>query len=124
MLAVHKLFSPLAGSDNPIYKEKAVVLIDKPNTEQQSKYNLFKQGYPYLFTGNQIFELTTESLEEYYPTPYTKNATEIAQLITDGKKVSYAKEVADQITQEQFENNMIVIFQALTKCNESAFNPK
>lgn len=124
LLAVHKLFSPLAGSDNPIYKDKAVVLIDKPNTSQQSKYNLFKQGYPYLFSNNQIFELTTESLEEYYPTPHTKNVTEIAQLVTDGKKVSYAQEVANQITQEQFENNMPIIFQALTKSNEIAFNPK
>lgn len=124
LLAVHKLFSPLAGSDNPIYKDKAVVLIDKPNTTQQTKYNLFKQGYPYLFNNNQVFELTTESLEEYYPSPYTKNSSEIAQLVADGKKVEYAKDVAEKITQEQFENNMSVFFNALKKCNESAFNPK
>jgi len=124
LLAVHKLFVPLAGSDNPIYKDKAVVLIDKPNTTQQNKYNSFKQGYPYLFDNNQVFELTTESLEEYYPPQYVKTSAEIAQLVTDGKKVEYAKNVAEQITQEQFENYMVVIFQALTKCNECAFNPK
>ena len=124
LLAVHKLLSPLAGSDNPIYKDKAVVLIDKPNAIQQNKYNLFKQGYPYLFEKNQIFELITESLEEYYPAPYKRTTVEIAQLVTDGRKVAYAKEVANQITQEQFENNMTIIFQALTKSNEIAFNPK
>lgn len=124
LLAVHKLLSPLAGSDNPIYKDKAVVLIDKPNAIQQNKYNLFKQGYPYLFEKNQIFELITESLEEYYPAPYKRTTVEIAQLVTNGRKVAYAKEVANQITQEQFENNMTIIFQALTKSNEIAFNPK
>jgi len=124
LLAVHKLFSPLAGADNPIYKNKAIVLIDKPNSNQQTKYNLFKQGYPYLFKNSQVFELTSESLEEYYPSPYTKNSTEIAQLVTDGKKVEYAKDVAERITQEQFEDSMGVIFKALMKCNELAFNPK
>ncbi len=123
LLAVHKLFVPIAGSDNPIYKEKAIVLIDKPNTTQQNKYNSFKQGYPYLFSNDQIFELTTSTLEEYYPSPYTKNATEIAQLVADKKKAEYAKEVAGKITQDQFESNMEIIFNALKKCNEIAFNP-
>lgn len=123
LLAVHKLFVPIAGSDNPIYKEKAVVLIDKPNATQQNKYNSFKQGYPYLFSNNQVFELTTSTLEEYYPSPYTKNTAEIAQLVADKKKTEYAKEVARKITQEQFENNMVVMFNALKKCNELAFNP-
>lgn len=124
LLAVHKLFSPLAGSENPIYKDKAVILIDKPNSSQQNKYRLFKNAYQYLFDNDQVFELTTESLEEYYPAPYTKNTSEIAGLVADGTKVSYAKEVAEQITQEEFEGNMTVIFNALKKCNDSAFNPK
>lgn len=124
LLAVHKLFVPLAGSDNPIYKDKAVVLIDKPNASQQNKYNSFKQGYPYLFTNNQVFELTKTSLEEYYPSPYTKTTEEIAQLVADKKKTEYAKEVAGQITQEQFESEMEIIFKALERCNELAFNPR
>lgn len=124
LLAVHKLFVPIAGSDNPIYKEKAIVLIDKPNATQQNKYNSFKQGYPYLFNNNQVFELTTSTLEEYYPSPYTKNAAEIAQLVADKKKAEYAKEVAGKITQNEFESNMEIIFNALKKCNEKAFNPK
>ncbi len=124
LLAVHKLFNPLAGSDNPIYKERAIVLIDKQNGDQQHKFEAFKQGYPYLFSNNHVFELTTTTLEEYYPDAYKKNAAEIAQLQADRKKVEYAKEVASKITQEEFENDMQIIFQALTKCNECAFNPK
>lgn len=117
LLAVHKLFSPLAGSDNPIYKDKAVVLIDKPNGKQQSKYNLFKQGYPYLFQNNQVFELTSETLEEYYPSAYKKNKGEIP----NEQKVEYAKEVAGKITRNEFETEMAIIFNAVNESNKKAF---
>jgi putative ATP-dependent endonuclease of OLD family len=120
LLAVHKLFVPLAGTDNPIYKDKAVVLIDKPNAQQQTKYDLFKKGYPYLFSNNQIFELEKESLEEYYPAPYTKQKGEIP----NNKKLAYAKEVAEKITQVQFEQDMKIIFDAVEACNAKSFNPK
>jgi predicted ATP-dependent endonuclease of OLD family len=124
LLAVHKLFSPLAGSENPIYKEKAIVLIDKPNVLQQKKYKSFKEGYPYLFEGGQVFELAKESLEEYYPSPYTKNSIEVQKLQEEGRKVEYAKEVALKITQNQFEDDMPIIFNALKECNSKSFNPK
>ncbi len=124
LLAVHKLFSPLAGSDNPIYKEKTVILIDKPNNSNKNKYDSFKNGYPYLYTNNQVFELTTGSLEEYYPSPYTKTVEEIKQMVKDQKKVEYAKEIASKITQVDFEDKMSLIFNALEKCNKEAFNSK
>ena len=60
---VHRLFSPLAGSENPIYKAKAVCLIDKPNAEQEGEYKTFKEGYPYLFTNNQVFQLPVGMLK-------------------------------------------------------------
>jgi hypothetical protein len=61
-----------------------------------------------------------ETLEEYYPTPFTKQKTEI----TNDKKVSYAKEVAGKITQTQFEADMKIIFDALCECNAKSFIPK
>jgi predicted ATPase len=124
LLAVHKLFCPLAGSDNPIYKDRVVVLIDKPNADQQAKYALFKQGYPYLFTENRVFELPTGTLEEYFPSPHTKTLAESKQLQMDGKKVEYAKEVASQISKTEFETSMLVIFQALETCSAKSFSPK
>lgn len=124
LLAVHKLFNPLAGSDNPIYKEKAVILIDKQNKSQAKKYCTFKDGYPYLFKNGQVFELTTDSLEEYYPSPYSKTSSETKKLGVDGEKVNYAKKVASEITKKQFETDMLLIFQALEKCNKESFNPK
>ena len=121
LLAVHKLFSPLAGSENPIYKDKAVILIDKPNESQKTKYELFEKGYPYLFENGQVFELETQSLEEYYPEAYKKNRTEIDDLERRKEKVNYAKEVAEGITRDQFEKLMPIIFNALKTTSEKGF---
>lgn len=115
--AVHKLFNPLAISDNPIYRDKTIILIDKPNNQQKTKYDKFKTGYPYLFENNQIFELPYESLEEYYPKPHTKSKNEIRNT----EKVSYAKKVANNITQTKFESNMEKIFNALKACRSNSF---
>jgi putative ATP-dependent endonuclease of OLD family len=122
LMAVHKLFAPLAGSDNPIYKDKAIVVIDRPNATQQTKYTLFKEGYPYLFDNEQVFELGTCTLEEYYPAPHTKDAEGIAELVRDARKVAYAKEVGAAITQIEFEESMPILFNALESCNTKAFN--
>lgn len=119
--AVHKLFNPLAGSDNPIYKHKAVILIDKPNDKQKNKYDQFKSGYPYLFNDGQVFELSTESLEEYYPDKWKKTKDECKELASQEQKVAYAEKVASEITQEEFEGKMTIIFNALDKCKDLAF---
>lgn len=120
--AVHKLFVPLATGDNPIYKRMAIVIIDKPNDKQKNKYEQFKKGYPYLFENNQVFELDEESLEEYYPDSWKKTKDAAKQLNTDELKVSYAREVASQISQEDFENKMPKIFNAIEKSVDLAFN--
>jgi recombinational DNA repair ATPase RecF len=120
LLAVHKLFCPLAGSENPIYKDKTIILIDKPNKKQQTKYQMFKDGYPYLFENGQVFELSTETLEEYYPQQFKKAKGEI--LTKD--KVEYAKSVVERIEQKDFEKEMVIIFNALEACNNKSFCPK
>jgi len=125
LLSVHKLFCPLADSDNPIYRDKTIILIDKPNVSQTTKYSLFKQGYPYLFTNGQVFESQVNSLEEYYPESYKKTLAEVKKLKDNiNGKVEYAKQVANQITQNEFENDMPIFFQAIEACNTKAFNPK
>lgn len=119
LLAVHRLFIPLAGSENPIYKDKAVVVIDKPNNSQQTLYNQFKEGYPYLFNNGQAFELEEETLEMSYPNGHKKAKDEIQ----NDEKVSYAKQVANEITQDQFENDMKKFHEALEAANKKGFNP-
>jgi hypothetical protein len=99
-------------------------LIDKPNPGQQTKYDSFKTGYPYLFTNGQVFELSKNMLEEYYPAPYTKTAEETKRLQEEKEKVNYAKKVGNEISKESFEGEMSIIFEALEACNNKSFNPK
>jgi putative ATP-dependent endonuclease of the OLD family len=117
LMAVHQLFTPLAGSDNPIYRDCTVILIDKPNDKQKHKYEMFKQGYPYLFKNNQVFELQAETLEECYPKPYTKAHGEVP----NEEKVKYARQVASSITKEQFEGEMPVLHEALKRAAYLSF---
>jgi len=118
LLAVHKLFVPLADSENPIYRDRAIILMDKPNEVQKKHYESFQIGHPYLFKNKQVYELPTETLEEYYPDSYKKNKGEI----DNSKKVIYAKEVAENISQKQFESDMSLVFDALKACDEKAFH--
>jgi predicted ATPase len=119
LMAVHQLFKPLAGSENPIYKDKAIIIIDKPNESQKNKYEMFEKGYPYLFENEQVFELETETLEEYYPGEFKKQRGEIP----NDKKVEYARSVAKEILQEQFEGGMPKLFNALQSAKEKGFQP-
>ncbi len=123
LLGIHKVFTPLATCDNPIYKEKVVIICDKPNSKQEAKYKIFREGYPYLKEDDQIFVLPYCCLEEYYPAPWVKNAQEIATMQGNGEKADYAKKVANEITQEVFESQMQKIFSALQACHAKAFNP-
>jgi putative ATP-dependent endonuclease of the OLD family len=120
--AIHRLYSPLAGSDNPIYKEKVIILIDKQNQSQQKHYKTFQDNYPYIFKNNQCLELPTETLEGYYPSAHRKKSDDLIKLKPE-EKVSYAREVAQNITLEELEKEMPVICQALAAADAKAFNP-
>jgi predicted ATP-dependent endonuclease of OLD family len=120
--AIDKTLRPLVG-DNAVYKNSLVVLLDKPNTSQQAIYNQFKQGYKYLFDDNRVFELPNNSLEEYYPNPFTKTADEVEALQKeDGGKRKLAIEVADSVSKDDFETKMTVIHDALKKCLEKSYS--
>jgi AAA15 family ATPase/GTPase len=121
--AVDKTLRPLIGTDNSIYKHTLVVLLDKPNDQQRSVYDSFKQGYNYLFDDERVFELTNNSLEEYYPSPYTKTADEVKTLQAEvGGKKRLAVDVASNISKEDFETKMVIIHNALKKCLEKAYS--
>jgi len=63
--------------------------------------------------------LPTGTIEEIYPTPWTKSADEVAAMSLTNK-AELGKTVGDVITKEQFENNMAVPFAALAKAWEKA----
>jgi len=90
--------------NNPIYKEKVVFMFDKPNTTIQTKYNDFKTAHPYLIDNEHLHTLSTETLEEYYPNNWKKTKEEMTNEHLE--KTSYAKTVAESITQQEFEQEM------------------
>lgn len=122
LYAVDKTLRPLVVDCSPVYRSKVVVVIDRPNGEQQAKYDKFKTGYPYLFEENRVFELPSYSLEEYYPPPFIKTAEQTKLLGKQREKVAYAKSVGAEITKVQFESHMPILADAVKRCCELAFS--
>ena len=118
--AINKVYNPLWL--RPIYKEKTVVLCDKPRTaDQNTQLEDFKKAYPIVVQEpEKLFILPIESLEEYYPAPWKKTAAEVAQM--DGAaKVKHARTCGDGITKDQFEQEMPIVFSALKRAWELAY---
>lgn len=123
MDAINAAYVPL-GVTSPIYRDRLVILCDKPIDQKKvNDRDSFLSSNAHLKTNGQYFELTSEALEKYYPAPWTKTDAEIKQLdnIVNGKMLLARDEVAQAITQDQFEKDMAIMFQALTKCWELAF---
>ena len=118
--AIHEAYRPLFV-DGGIYKERVIILCDAPNPSNQQHYNTFMDAHNWIREEEQLHKLPVDALEKYYPDEYKKNDAEIAELEESRQKVSYAKEVAQNITQEQFENNMNIVFSALHKAQEKSY---
>ncbi len=117
MDAVNKVYLPLKA----IYKGKTVVLCDQPNDQQQGDFDTFVSSYS-LTENEDYFVLATPSLEEYYPNSWKKTSAEVAAMQENREKVSYAEKVASEISKEQFESEMQVVYSAITKAKERAFS--
>lgn len=122
MYHVNEIFVPIAVT-TPIYKDRLVLLCDKPSSQQkENAREEFLKTYPYLASNNQHFELPVDALEKYFPDPWKKNDAEIDALEKQHGKVIHARDVvAENITQEQFEREMPVVFEALTRCWDLAY---
>lgn len=118
LVGVHNSFAPLATASNPLYRDRVVIVIDRPNARNKSKYDEFMKGYSYLTSNNQLFEIGGEALEESYPEGYRRVNGETGKW----EKVPYAKEVAMSLTQDQFESEMKPLFDALQRAEELAFS--
>lgn len=118
MDAINKVFAPLYLT--PIYKEKVVLICDK--SKQGKLFDEFRKAYTYLEQNeNQLFVLPENSIEEYYPKPWKKNAEETKILGDNGEKTILAQECAENITQEEFEKHMSVFYDALKQCWKLAY---
>lgn len=117
MDSINTAFTPL--NQTPIYRERLVVLCDKPNEQQAAEYDKFLVAYPHLTTNNQLVSLTTNSLEESYPAPWAKTAEEVS-VMTSRQKTDLASKVGDCILQDNFESSMPEVFLALRMAWEMA----
>ena len=117
MNAINKIYLPT----QPIYKKRAVILLDKPNTkEKEEEVKKFINGYS-LQENDDYFILPENSLEQYYPDPWKKSSEDVVALGTENRKVGYAKKVSGEISEAQFKNDMSVILNALIRCDERSF---
>jgi len=116
--AINKLYTVLYV--RPVYRDIAVILCDKPSDDKhEEEMDKFKEAYPELETNNQLFILPSKHIEGCYPESWKKTDQEVRNLKQTPQgheKVQLAKECGDSITQDQFEQEMEVVFQALSQC--------
>lgn len=127
--AIEKLFTPINRS---IYQDRVILLFDQPSAQTAGGVRQFHQNYPDLQRNNQVFELPVRDLEQYYPDQpcqtygnWRKSQQEMDAVNGSGKKVingrkkkQLAKHIGEQITKDQFENDMSILYQSLQRCWE------
>lgn len=115
LAAVMKCYAPL--SDSPIYRKCAVLLFDAPiGVEKQARLTAFLDQHRDIRDNNRAYTLPTTGLEDYYPAALRNQYAHL------NKKTKLAKELGTVITQQQFEQEMPVIFAALSACWEKAYH--
>lgn len=117
MNAINITFTPLYQT--PVYKERLVIICDKPVPKREADFKSFRAAYPGMKDGEQVFVLDTEAIEESYPSPWGKTLPEV-KAMTGKAKVDLARIVGDNISKEQFESEMLKVFGALQKAWEKA----
>lgn len=130
--AIEKAFTPLNAS---IYNDKLIILTDFPSTQTEGGVADFLQRNSNLTANNQFFQIPTRDLEQYYPNQadetygnWRKTQAELDAANPAGKKTftgkrkkQLAKYVGDNISQNQFENDMPIFYEALQKTWELAY---
>ena len=116
--AIEKTFTPLNCS---IYKDKFVVILDSPNSSNQSGFDDFKWRKERLFNNNQIHIIPFQSLEEYYPAHSRKTSEEVSRM-SGKEKTVLANTVGWQISESEFKIWMSVIKDAIEKSIRGSFS--
>jgi putative ATP-dependent endonuclease of OLD family len=131
--SIEKAFTPL---DLSIYKERLVILMDQPSTSTFSSVSEFLKRNRHLQINHQHYQLAERNLEQCYPDitdeshgNWKKTQFELDELnesrnkvFNSNRKVQLAKHVGNNITQQQFETDLICCFNALTACWSKAYN--
>ena len=90
-------------------------------TLKKPDFKRFRDTYPGLKDGDQIFVLDTETLEEAFPSPWQKTSAEVKAMSAKAK-TELATSVGDNISKEQFESGMPRVFAALQKAWDNAYH--
>ena len=117
MNAINMAFTPLYQT--PVYKERLVLLCDKPGPQRETDFKKFRAKYPGMKDGDQVFVLGTEAIEESYPSSWKKTFAEV-KAMTGKAKVELASTVGDNISKDQFESEMPKVYGTLQKAWDKA----
>jgi putative ATP-dependent endonuclease of the OLD family len=114
LAAIMKCYAPLG--DSPIYRKCAVLLFDAPTgQDKEARLAAFLDQNPDIRNNNRAHTLPTAGLEGYYP------AAVRAQFAQLTNKTKLARAIGRTITQQQFEQDMPVMFAALSACWQKAY---
>lgn len=111
--AVENLLATLGR--RPIYRERLTILFDKPDGEdKERRLQAFKESRRHRNANAQLFVLPVNGLEDYYPAALRATTALV-------NKVKLARFMGDNITKEDFETHLPVVFQALNHCWANAY---
>ena len=114
---IEQVFKPLEKS---LYKDRVIILFDKP--QGASTLDQFLKNHEDLKNNNQAFQLDVGNLEEYYPDANEwRVAAAQVKTMSGPAKIALARKVGAAITQNQFETEMPLVFNALKRCWELAY---
>jgi predicted ATPase len=119
MYRVHEAYTPLAT--NGVYRDRVVFLLDTPSTEKQPGYALFRETYPYLIEGEHLHVLPEPAIEMCYPEPYRKTSEEVSTMRDAKVKVNLAKEVGENITEDQLRESMPTVVALFEQAIEKSY---
>ncbi len=111
MDAINTAFTPLYQT--PVYRDRLVILCDKPTEQRTKDFERFRKAYPALESTGRLVVAPVGSLEEAYPAPW-KKAPEVVVKLSHREKTDLAAVAGQEITQEQFERDLAHIFESLT----------
>lgn len=114
LAALMKCYAPL--KDSPVYRRCAVMLFDAPTGgDKQARLTAFLEQNTDIRDNNRAHTLPTTGLEDYYPAAVRAKYSNLTN------KTKLARAIGAEITQIQFEQEMPVIFAALTACWDKAY---
>jgi putative ATP-dependent endonuclease of OLD family len=118
MDGINQILVPLHGT--PVYRNKLILLCDKPSENRTKDFDAFCSAYKTLIAAKQMHILTAEAIEMYYPDQWRKSPEQVKGM-PSREKTALAERVGSEITKQQFEQEMPIVFAALSAAWSHAY---